>query len=75
MKKLLLVLAIGSLFAVACNDGGSAETEAAKDSTATTTVDSTATQATPAPADSTAPAPAADTTKKVDSVKTTTKKK
>jgi len=66
MKKLLLVLAIGSLFAVACNDGGSAETEVKADSTAPV-VDST-----PAPtvADTTAPAPVADTTKK-----DTTKKK
>ena len=63
MKKLLLVLAIGSLFAVACNDGGSADTENKQDTTATTPAtvgDSTA----QAPADSVAPAPAADTTKK-----------
>jgi hypothetical protein len=67
MKKLLLVLAIGSLFAVACNDGGSAETEQKADTAAAApaTVDSAATTA---PADST-PAPVADTTKKVDSVK------
>jgi hypothetical protein len=67
MKKLLLVLAIGSLFAVACNDGGSADTEQKADTTATTpaTVDSAATAA---PADST-PAPVADTTKKVDTLK------
>ena len=68
MKKLLLVLAIGSLFAVACNDGGSAETEQKTDTTATapaTVGDSTA----QAPADSVAPAAAADTTKKVDSTK------
>jgi hypothetical protein len=66
MKKLLLVLAIGSLFAVACNDGGSAEAEkTAADSSATPTVDTAA----PAPTmDTTAPA-AVDTTKKVDSVK------
>ena len=64
MKKLLLVLAIGSLFAVACNDGGSADAEKTADSTATPTVDSNAT----APADST-PAPVADTTKKVDTLK------
>ena len=66
MKKLLLVLAIGSLFAVACNDGGSAETETKADTAATTpaTVDSAATT----PADST-PAPVADTTKKVDTLK------
>ena len=71
MKKLLLVLAIGSLFAVACNDGGSADTEQKTDTAAAATpatVDSAATPAT----DSAAPAPAADTTKKVDS---TTKKK
>jgi hypothetical protein len=65
MKKLLLVLAIGSLFAVACNDGGSADTENKTDTAAAATVtDSAAT----APADSMAPAPAADTTKKADSV-------
>ncbi|HEX6432254.1 MAG TPA: hypothetical protein VF008_31395 [Niastella sp.] len=66
MKKLLLVLAIGSF--VACNDGGSADAEKTADSTATPTVD---TAAAPAPAiDTTAPA-AVDTTKKAD----TTKKK
>lgn len=68
MKKLLLVLAIGSLFAVACNDGGSADTENKTDTAATapsTVTDSAAT----APADTMAPAPAADTTKKVDSTK------
>ena len=64
MKKLLLVLAIGSLFAVACNDGGSAETDTAATAPATVT-DSAAT----APADTMAPTPAADTTKKVDSTK------
>ena len=65
MKKLLLVLAIGSF--VACNDGGSADAEKTADSTATPTVDTAA----PAPAiDTTAPA-AVDTTKKAD----TTKKK
>jgi hypothetical protein len=65
MKKLLLVLAIGSF--VACNDGGSADAEKTADSTATPTVDTTA----PSPAiDTTAPA-AVDTTKKAD----TTKKK
>ena len=66
MKKLLLVLAIGSF--VACNDGGSAEADkTAADSTTAPTVDSTP----PAPvADSTAPV-AVDTTKKAD----TTKKK
>ena len=72
MKKLLLVLAIGSLFAVACNDGGSADTENKQDTTATTPAtvgDSTATAG-----DSTAtPAPAADTTKKADT--TVSKKK
>ncbi len=59
MKKLLLVLAIGSF--VACNDGGSAEAEkTAADTTATQpTVDTTATQPT---VDTTAHA--ADTTKK-----------
>ncbi|MBO9201091.1 MULTISPECIES: hypothetical protein [Niastella] len=67
MKKLLLVLAIGSLFAVACNDGGSADTESKTDTAAAaTTVDTTAAQA---PADTTAPAPAVDTTKKVDTLK------
>lgn len=66
MKKLLMVLAIGSF--VACNDGGSAEAEKTADTTATPTVDSTPA---PAPAiDTTAPA-AVDTTKKAD----TTKKK
>jgi hypothetical protein len=71
MKKLLLVLAIGSLFAVACNDGGSADTESKTDTTATApaTVDSAAAATT---TDSVAPAPMADTTKKADS---TTKKK
>jgi len=65
MKKLLLVLAIGSF--VACNDGGSADAEKTADSTATPTVDTAA----PAPlVDTTAPA-AVDTTKKAD----TTKKK
>jgi hypothetical protein len=62
MKKLLLVLAIGSF--VACNDGGSAEETKAADSTAPATVDSTPA---PAPVDS-IPAPV-DSTKKVDSVK------
>jgi hypothetical protein len=68
MKKLLLVLAIGSLFAVACNDGGSSEEKAATDSAATApaTVD---TAAATAPADTTAPAAAVDTTKKVDTAK------
>ena len=63
MKKLLLVLAIGSLFAVACNDGGSAEAEkTAADSAATQpTVDTAATQPT---VDTTAHA--VDTTKKAD---------
>jgi hypothetical protein len=62
MKKLLLVLAIGSLFAVACNDGGSAEAEkTAADSAATQTVDTPATQPT---ADTTVHA--VDTTKKAD---------
>ncbi|AEW00683.1 hypothetical protein A4D02_12060 [Niastella koreensis] len=67
MKKLLLVLAIGSLFAVACNDGGSADTENKQDTTAAApTVDSAA-AATPDSAAATTPA--ADTTKKkVDSV-------
>jgi hypothetical protein len=62
MKKLLLVLAIGSLFAVACNDGGSAEAEktAADSAAQQPTVD---TMATP-PADTTAHA--VDTTKKAD---------
>lgn len=65
MKKLLLVLAIGSLFAVACNDGGSEGTEQKADTTAPATVDTAA----PAPAtDTTAPAPMADSTKK-DSTK------
>ena len=63
MKKLLLVLAIGSLFAVACNDGGSADTETKTDTAATAPTVDTAAQA---PADTTAPAPVADTTKKVD---------
>jgi hypothetical protein len=68
MKKLLLVLAIGSLFAVACNDGGSADAEKTADSTATPTVDTAA----PAPTvDTAAPAQPVDTTKKAD----TTKKK
>jgi hypothetical protein len=64
MKKLLLVLAIGSF--VACNDGGSAEADkTATDSSATPTVDTAA----PAPmADTTAPA-AVDSTKKADSTK------
>jgi hypothetical protein len=69
MKKLLLVLAIGSLFAVACNDGGSADTEAKTDSAATTPTtvgDSAAVTATPDSA--TAPMPVADSTKK-DSTK------
>ncbi len=67
MKKLLLVLAIGSLFAVACNDGGSADTENKTDTAAAApaTVDSAAT---PAADSAVAPAPAADTTKKADSV-------
>lgn len=66
MKKLLLVLAIGSLFAVACNDGGSAEAEKTADTTATQSVD---TAAMPQPTvDSAA---IADTTKKAD----TTQKK
>ena len=47
MKKLLLVLAIGSF--VACNDGGSAEAEKTADSTGTTV-------------DTAAPAPTVDTT-------------
>jgi len=64
MKKLFLVLAIGSF--VACNDGGSAD-QTKSDSTATPTVDTTA----PAAADTTAPAPVADTTAKKD---TTVKK-
>jgi hypothetical protein len=68
MKKLLLVLAIGSLFAVACNDGGSAEAEKTADTTATTP--SVDTAAMPAPSADTATAPV-DTTKKAD----TTKKK
>jgi len=61
MKKLLLVLAIGSF--VACNDGGSAEAEktAADSAAAQPTVDTTATQPT---IDTTAHA--ADTTKKAD---------
>ena len=60
MKKLLLVLAIGSF--VACNDGGSAEAEktAADSAAQQPTVD---TMATP-PADTTAHA--VDTTKKAD---------
>jgi len=70
MKKLLLVLAIGSLFAVACNDGGSAEAEKTDTAAAPASVD---TAAAPAPGMDTAaaPAPATDTTKKAD----TTKKK
>jgi hypothetical protein len=68
MKKLLLVLAIGSLFAVACNDGGSADAEKTADSTATPTVD-TAAPAQPT-VDTAAPAQPVDTTKK-----DTTKKK
>ncbi|OQP43092.1 hypothetical protein A4H97_13185 [Niastella yeongjuensis] len=68
MKKLLLVLAIGSLFAVACNDGGSADTEQKADTTAPAATVDTAAAAT---VDTAAPAPVADTTKKVD----TTKKK
>jgi hypothetical protein len=67
MKKLLLVLAIGSLFAVACNDGGSADTETKTDTTATAPA-TVGDSATAAPADS-MPAAAADTTKKVDSTK------
>lgn len=66
MKKLLLVLAIGSLFAVACNDGGSEGTEQKADTTAPATVDTAAPA--PAAADTTAPAPMADSTKK-DSTK------
>lgn len=62
MKKLLLVLAIGSF--VACNDGGSAEAEKTADSTVTPTVDST-----PAPAPVADSTVAVDSTKKVDSVK------
>jgi hypothetical protein len=64
MKKLLLVLAIGSF--VACNDGGSAEAEkTATDTTATTPVDTAA----PAPTVDTA-AHATDTAaKKVDTLK------
>ena len=63
MKKLLLVLAIGSLFAVACNDGGSAEAEktAADSAAQQPTVDTAAQQPT---VDTTAHA--ADTTKKAD---------
>lgn len=58
MKKLLLVLAIGSLFAVACNDGGSAEAEK-------TAADSAAAQ-TPAVDSNAAQTPAADTTVHTD---------
>lgn len=58
MKKLLLVLAIGSLFAVACNDGGSAEAEK-------TAADSAANQ-TPAVDSNAAQTPAADTTVHTD---------
>jgi hypothetical protein len=53
MKKLLLVLAIGSF--VACNDGGSAEAEK-------TAADTTAT----IPADTTAPSASVDTTVHTD---------
>jgi hypothetical protein len=63
MKKLLLVLAIGSF--VACNDGGSAEAEKTADSTATP-VDTAAVA--PTPVDSTA-TPVDSAAKKVDSVK------
>jgi|GEM_PF-6876063 len=70
MKKLLLVLAIGSLFAVACNDGGSADTEQKTDTAATAAPATVDSAAAPATTDSAAaPAPAADTTKKVDSTK------
>jgi hypothetical protein len=63
MKKLLLVLAIGSF--VACNDGGSAGDGQNADTTAPATVDTAA----PAPmVDTTAPA-AVDTTKKADTTK------
>jgi len=67
MKKLLLVLAIGSLFAVACNDGGSADTENKTDTAAATTpaVDSAAATT---PDSAAAPAATVDTTKKADSV-------
>jgi hypothetical protein len=70
MKKLLLVLAIGSLFAVACNDGGSADTENKQDTTATApaTVGGDSTATTGGDSAATAPAPSADTTKKADSV-------
>ena len=62
MKKLLLVLAIGSF--VACNDGGSAGAENTADSTPAPTVDST-----PAPVAADSTPVAVDTTKKVDTLK------
>jgi len=63
MKKLLLVLAIGSF--VACNDGGNTDAEGKTDTTAAPTVD---TPAAPAPTVDTTAVPV-DSTKKVDSVK------
>ena len=64
MKKLLLVLAIGSF--VACNDGGNTDAEGKTDTTAApATVDTTAA---PAPTVDTTAVPV-DSTKKVDSVK------
>lgn len=57
MKKLLLVLALGTFTFVACNDSGSAD-EPAADTTAT---------AAPAPVDS--PATTADTTSHADTTK------
>jgi len=65
MKKLLLVLAIGSF--VACNDGGNADAEGKTDSAATPATVDTATA--PAPTVDSAAAPAAtdSAAKKVDS--------
>ena len=64
MKKLLLVLAIGSF--VACNDGGSAEAEKTAADSAAVTAPADSAAVTPAPTvDSSAHA--TDTTKKVDS--------
>jgi hypothetical protein len=74
MKKLLLVLAIGSLFAVACNDGGSAEAEKTDSTAATPTVDSPAVAPAPATDSAAAPAPATDSTKKADTTKAAKKK-
>jgi len=66
MKKLLLVLAIGSF--VACNDGGSADTEGKTDSAAApATVDSATAPAPTVDTAAAAPAAADSAAKKVDS--------